>query len=103
MVLVFTTKGYDMGCNTRIAHKCSEKLFSEFKAPTRQEWLDKSVGIVTAMLPHIGYENSAMIAKEAYNTGKPVREVILEKGLISKEKMEKILSPKQMTTPGIAG
>lgn len=68
-----------------------------------QEWLDKSVGVVTAMLPHIGYENSAMIAKEAYNTGKPVREVILEKGLISKEKMDKILSPKQMTTPGIAG
>ena len=68
-----------------------------------QEWLDKSVGVITAMLPHIGYENSAMIAKEAYNTGKPVREVILEKGLISKEKMEKILSPKQMTTPGIAG
>lgn len=68
-----------------------------------QEWLDKSVGVVTAMLPHIGYENSAMIAKEAYNTGKSVREVILEKGLISKEKMDKILSPKQMTTPGIAG
>ena len=68
-----------------------------------QEWLDKSVGVVTAMLPHIGYENSAMIAKEAYNTGKPVRQVILEKGLISQEKMEKILSPKQMTTPGIAG
>ncbi len=68
-----------------------------------QEWLDKSVGVVTAMLPHIGYENSAMIAKEAYNTGKPVRQVILEKGLISKEKMEKILSPKEMTTPGIAG
>ena len=59
--------------------------------------------VVTAMLPHIGYENSAMIAKEAYNTGKPVRQVILEKGLISKEKMEKILSPKEMTTPGIAG
>lgn len=68
-----------------------------------QEWLDKSVGVVTAMLPHIGYENSAMIAKEAYNTGKPVRQVILEKGLISEEKMNKILSPKQMTTPGIAG
>ena len=68
-----------------------------------QEWLDKSVGIVTAMLPHIGYENSAMIAKEAYNTGRPVREVILEKGLISKEQMDKILEPKEMTTPGIAG
>ena len=34
-----------------------------------QEWLDKSVGVVTAMLPHIGYEKSAMLAKEAYNTG----------------------------------
>ena len=68
-----------------------------------QEWLDKSVGIVTAMLPHIGYENSAMIAKEAYNTGRPVREVILEKGLITKEQMDKILEPKEMTTPGIAG
>ncbi|MCR5757035.1 MAG: aspartate ammonia-lyase [Selenomonas sp.] len=82
-----------------------EKLLIDLQ-PNReqcQEWLDKSVGIVTAMLPHIGYENSAMIAKEAYNTGKPVRQVILEKGLISKEKMEKILSPKEMTTPGIAG
>ena len=67
-----------------------------------QEWLDKSVGVVTALLPHIGYENSAMLAKEAYNTGKPIRQVIMEKGLLSKEKMEHILSPKQMTTPGIA-
>ena len=82
-----------------------EKLLIELQPNKEQcqEWLDKSVGVVTAMLPHIGYENSAMIAKEAYNTGKPVRQVILEKGLISKEKMEKILSPKEMTTPGIAG
>ncbi len=68
-----------------------------------QEWLDKSVGVVTAMLPHIGYENAAMIAKEAYNTGKPVREVILEKNLVSRSDMERILAPRQMTTPGIAG
>ena len=67
-----------------------------------QEWLDKSVGVVTALLPHIGYENSAMLAKEAYNTGKPIRQVIMEKGLLSREKMEHILSPRQMTTPGIA-
>ena len=71
------------------------------------EWLDRSVGIVTALLPYIGYENSAMIAKEAYNTGKPVREVILEKGLISKEKMEKmekimeIITAKSVTGPDI--
>ena len=43
-----------------------------------------------------------MLAKEAYNTGKPIRQVIMEKGLLSREKMEHILSPRQMTTPGIA-
>lgn len=43
-----------------------------------------------------------MLAKEAYTTGKPIRQVVLEKGLLSKEKMEHILSPEQMTTPGIA-
>ena len=46
--------------------------------------------------------NSAMLAKEAYNTGKPIRQVILEKGILTKERMNHILSPKAMTTPGIA-
>jgi len=68
-----------------------------------QAWVDRSVGIVTALLPHIGYENSAMLAKEAYTTGRPIREVILEKHLLTPEKLEHILSPKAMTMPGIAG
>lgn len=67
------------------------------------EWLDRSVGIVTALLPYIGYENSAMVAKEAYATGRPVRELILEKGLLTQEEIDRILSPMQMTHPGIAG
>lgn len=75
------------------------------KANTEQceEWLDKSVGIITALLPHIGYENSSMLAKEAYKTGRPVRQIILEKGLLAKEAMDIILSPEEMTQPGIAG
>ena len=73
--------------------------------PNREQcadWLEHSVGIVTALLPHIGYENAAALAKEAYATGRPIREVVLEKGLLKKEKLEHILSPAQMTTPGIA-
>ena len=66
-------------------------------------WLDRSVGIVTALLPHIGYEQSAMLAKEAYTTNKPIRDIILEKGLLTKEAMDHILSPAEMTQPGIAG
>lgn len=68
-----------------------------------QFWLDRSVGIVTALLPHIGYEKSSMLAKEAYNSGRPIREIILEKGWLTKEAMDHILSPEEMTHPGIAG
>lgn len=68
-----------------------------------EQWLEGSVGIITALLPHIGYENSSMLAKEAYKTGRPVREIILAKKLLSKEHMDIILSPEEMTQPGIAG
>lgn len=68
-----------------------------------QYWLDRSVGIVTALLPHIGYENTSALAKEAYTTGRAIKDIILEKGLLSKEDMEHILSPAEMTKPGIAG
>ena len=82
-----------------------DKLLIDLQPNKQQceEWLDKSVGIVTALLPHIGYENSSMLAKLAYTTGRPIREIILEKGLLTKEAMEHILSPAEMTQPGIAG
>lgn len=68
-----------------------------------QSWVDHSVGIVTALLPHIGYERSSMLAKEAYATGRPIREIILEHGYLTKEQIDIILSPQEMTQPGIAG
>ena len=67
-----------------------------------QKWLDNSVGIVTALLPHIGYEKSAELAREAYTTGKPIRDIVLDCGLLSKKELDHILSPRQMTRPGIA-
>ena len=44
-----------------------------------------------------------MIAKEAYQTNKPVREIILSKNLLTEEELDIILSPSEMTRPGIAG
>jgi aspartate ammonia-lyase len=44
-----------------------------------------------------------MVAKEAYKSKQPVREIILENKLLTKEKMDIILSPEEMTQPGIAG
>ena len=68
-----------------------------------EKWLDRSVGIVTALLPHIGYEQASMVAKAAYKTKQPIRDIILQNKLLTKEKMDVILSPEEMTQPGIAG
>ena len=68
-----------------------------------REYVERSVGIITAINPHVGYETAAAIAKEAIETGKPVREIILDKKILTKEEIDIILDPKNMTTPGISG
>ncbi|MGQ1928723.1 aspartate ammonia-lyase [Ornithobacterium rhinotracheale] len=55
-----------------------------------------SIGIVTALNPYIGYKNSTKIAKEALETGKSVYDLVLEYGLLSKEKLDAILDPEKM-------
>lgn len=61
-----------------------------------------SVGIITAICPHVGYERAAELAKEAIATGASVKDVILEHKLLTPEDMEKILDPYSMTEPGIS-
>ena len=68
-----------------------------------QKWVDNSVGIITALLPHLGYDKCSAIAKEAYNEGTPIKEILMREKLFTKERMDEILSPIEMTTPGIAG
>ncbi len=65
--------------------------------------VDGSIGIITAICPHVGYQPAADAAKEAQRTGRPVREIILERGLLTREQMETILEPYAMTAPGIQG
>ncbi len=57
-----------------------------------------SIGIVTALNPYIGYENSSSIAKEALATGKSVYDITLERGLLSEAELKRILSPENMIT-----
>lgn len=68
-----------------------------------RELVDASVGVVTALLPHIGYEAASAIAKEALRTKRPVRDIILDRGLLTAEQLLVVLSPSEMTQPGIAG
>lgn len=58
-----------------------------------------SIGIVTALNPYIGYKNSTAIAKEALATGKSVYNLVLEHGLLTQERLDEILDPKNMLTP----
>ncbi len=56
-----------------------------------------SIGIVTALNPYIGYENSTTIAKEALETGEGVYELVLKRNVLSKEELDRILNPENMT------
>ena len=63
--------------------------------------VEQSLAMVTALAPVIGYDNAAKIAKEAFTTGKTVREVALARKILAPEKLSKILDPWRMTEPGI--
>ncbi len=68
-----------------------------------QQMVEYSVGIITAINPHVGYEIATKVAKEAIESGRPVREICLELGVLSEEQLNEILDPKGMTNPGISG
>jgi aspartate ammonia-lyase len=75
----------------------------EADAARCRELLDRSTAVATALSPYIGYAATAEIAKESVKTGRPVRELVLERGLLDAGALDRILSPEAMTRPGIAG
>ncbi len=58
--------------------------------------VENSIGLVTALNPVLGYEKATQIAEEALRSGKSVVEVVLEKGYLSKDELERVLSPRSM-------
>ncbi|MBR1888318.1 MAG: aspartate ammonia-lyase [Bacteroidales bacterium] len=63
------------------------------------DMVKNSIGIVTALNPYIGYKASTKVAKEALATGRSVYDLVLEHGLMSKEKLDEALDPAAMTAP----
>ena len=63
--------------------------------------VQNSIGIVTALNPYIGYKASTKIAKEALETGGSVYQLVLDHSLLSKERLDEILDPKNMLGPHI--
>jgi aspartate ammonia-lyase len=68
-----------------------------------RELLDRSTAMATALSPYIGYAATAEIAKESVRTARPIRELVLERGLMSAADLDRVLSVEAMTQPGVAG
>src|SRR5688500_3802867 len=75
----------------------------EADAERCRELLDRSTAVATALSPYIGYARTAEVAKESVKTGRPIRELVLERGLMDAKQLDRVLSAEVMTRPGIAG
>ncbi|MBP1772959.1 MAG: aspA [Holophagaceae bacterium] len=64
-----------------------------------RDLVEHSIGIVTAVMPAIGYKRATEVAKEALETGVPVRELILRKGYLTAAELDEVLSLEAMTQP----
>jgi aspartate ammonia-lyase len=68
-----------------------------------RELLDRSTAVATALSPYIGYAKTAEIAKESVKTGRPIRELVLERKLLDPALLDRVLSVEAMTEPGVPG
>lgn len=85
------------------------KVFREYcvtgiKAHVEQleENMNKSLGIITAINPHVGYERATEIAQEAFESGESIRDICERRRILTKEELNQILDASEMTKPGIS-
>ncbi|MCE5285270.1 MAG: aspartate ammonia-lyase [Pelosinus sp.] len=88
-------------CVSMFAEKCVQGITANKQRCL--EYVDNSLAIVTALVPYIGYDAAAEMAKEAQTSRKSIRQVVIEKGYFSETELNVILNPRIMTRPGTAG
>jgi aspartate ammonia-lyase len=59
--------------------------------------------VATALSPYIGYAATAEVAKESVRTGKSIRQIVLDRGLLDAATADRVLAASAMTEPGVAG
>ena len=84
------------GCRT-LADRCVKGI--KANAGRARQLLDESTALVTALNPHIGYARSSEIAQEALRTGVKVYDLVLQKGLMTREQLDQVLRPEMLTQP----
>ncbi|MFK7817865.1 MAG: class II fumarate hydratase [Planctomycetaceae bacterium] len=76
---------------------CLEKL--EANEVACEEAVEKSLSMVTSLNPHIGYEKASALAKEAFKSGKTIRELCIEQEILPEDVLKEALDPMRMTEP----
>ncbi len=84
------------GCRT-LAERCVKGIAANRERARRL--LDESTAVVTALTPHLGYAQSTAIAQEALATGRRVYDLVLEKKLMTKARLDETLRPENLTRP----
>jgi fumarate hydratase class II len=82
-----------------LAEQCVSGLVATTKGP---EMVDNGLAIVTTLVPHIGYDAAADLAKEAQASGRTIKEVAAESTDLSDQELDEILDAASMTEPGLS-
>jgi fumarate hydratase class II len=90
---------------TRSCHVFVDKLLDglEVNRGRCEALIGQSLMLVTSLAPEIGYDNAAKLAKEAFASGKTIRQIAIEKGLLTADRLDQLLDPTSMTRPGGSG
>jgi fumarate hydratase class II len=88
---------------SNVVNVFTDKCIVGIKADKKrcEDMIEKSLAMCTVLAPIIGYDAAAKLAKEAYETGKTVREVALEKKIMPEAELNRVLDPWSMTMPGV--
>ena len=98
---IFNTIPASCGSQADETDRCASRCIAGLKATGRgPELVEQGLAICTGLVPYIGYDASAAIAKEAAKTGRTVREVARERTSLTADQLEAALDPFKMTEPG---
>ncbi len=86
---------------TQFSNRCVKGL--QANRERCESLVEESLAMCTALAPVIGYDRAAQIAKEAYQSGRTVRQVANEQQILPAEELERLLDPRPMTEPGVPG
>ena len=85
-----------------VARSFTENCVEGIRADEKriQDLMERSLMLVTALAPKIGYDNAAKVAKEAHARGTTLREEAVRLGFVSAQEFDRLVQPDKMTHPG---